>query len=62
MYVVAIPICIQIDPPQGIVDLAGATVIRSSKKEHGFDITVSLLYAFAVCLQPGNWPLHTVIF
>ena len=36
---------LQADPPQGIIDLAGATVTRNSvKREHGLDIIVSLLH------------------
>jgi len=36
---------IQTDPPQGIIDLAGTTVIRnSSKREYGFDITVRFYF------------------
>ena len=36
---------LQADPPQGIIDLAGASVARNSlKREHGLDITVSLLH------------------
>lgn len=35
---------VQTDPPQGIIDLAGATMTRNNhKKEHGLDIIVSLL-------------------